>query len=97
MLGASAAKLAAEGKPEKAKELCYKALANDEDAAEALYELGKIFEKEGKSTAAGDFLVRAAAAVRQGRGRQSRLPQQAAGCGAAGQDGSIRTPSVLRT
>lgn len=60
MLGASAARLAAEGKPDKAKELCYKALANDEDAAEALYELGKMFEKEGMTTAAGDFLVRAA-------------------------------------
>jgi len=60
MLGASAAKLAAEGKPDKAKELCYKALANDEGAADALFELGKIFEKEGHTTAAGDFLVRAA-------------------------------------
>lgn len=59
-LGASAARLATEGKVEKAKELCYKALANDEDAAEALYELGKIFEKEGKLTAAADFLFRAA-------------------------------------
>jgi len=59
-LGAAAAKLAADGKPDKAKEICYKALANDEDAAEALYELGKIFEKEGKATTAADFLVRAA-------------------------------------
>jgi hypothetical protein len=59
-LGASAAKLAGDGKTDKAKELCYKALANDEDCPEALYELGKIFEKEGKATAAGDFLFRAA-------------------------------------
>ncbi|MGD0088336.1 MAG: tetratricopeptide repeat protein [Planctomycetota bacterium] len=59
-LGASAAKLAAEGKTDKAKDLCYKALANDEDAAEAIFELGKIFEKEGNATAAADFLVRAA-------------------------------------
>lgn len=59
-LGASAAKLAGDGKQDKAKELCYKALANDEDSPEALYELGKIFEKEGNPTAAGDFLVRAA-------------------------------------
>jgi len=58
-LGAAAAKLAAEGKLDKAKEICYKALANDEDAAEALYELGRIFEREGNAAAA-DFLVRAA-------------------------------------
>jgi tetratricopeptide (TPR) repeat protein len=58
-LGASAARLATEGKIEKARELCYKALANDEDAAEALYELGKIFEKEGKLASAADFLFRA--------------------------------------
>lgn len=59
-LGAAAAKLASDGKVDKAKEVCYKALANDEDAAEALYELGKIFEKDGQSVTAGDFLVRAA-------------------------------------
>lgn len=59
-IAAGAAKLAAEGKTEKARELCYKALANDADCAEALYELGKIFEKEGKTITAGDFYFRAA-------------------------------------
>jgi hypothetical protein len=56
----AAAKLAADGKMDKARELCFKALANNDDCAEALYELGKIFEKEGRSVAAGDFLTRAA-------------------------------------
>jgi hypothetical protein len=59
-MGAGAAKLAAEGKTEKAKDMCYQALANDEGCVEALYELGKIFQKEGKTIAAGDFLLRAA-------------------------------------
>ena len=57
---ASAAKLAGEGKADKAKDLCYKALANDEDCPEALFELGKLFEKENNLTAAADFFVRAA-------------------------------------
>lgn len=59
-LGASAAKLAADGRTEKAKEICYKALANDAECPEALYELGKLFEKEGKTSAAADFFFRAA-------------------------------------
>lgn len=59
-LAKGAATLADQGKGDKAKELCFKALANDSDCPEALYELGKIFEKEGSNTAAGDFLVRAA-------------------------------------
>lgn len=54
------AMLAEQGKTDKAKEMCFKALAYDSDCPEALYELGKIFEKEGNNTAAGDFLVRAA-------------------------------------
>jgi hypothetical protein len=54
-----AAKLAADGKTDKAKELCFKALANDEDCPDALFELGKIFEKENNLAAAADFLVRA--------------------------------------
>jgi hypothetical protein len=56
---ASAGKLAAEGKNDKAKDMCYKALANDEDCAEALFELAKLFEKENNMSAAGDFYVRA--------------------------------------
>lgn len=59
-LASSAAKLAAQGKVDKARDLCFRALANDEDCAEALYELGKIFEKDGRLIAAGDFLARAA-------------------------------------
>ena len=58
-LASGAAKLASESKNEKAKEMCFKALANDEDCAEALFELGKLYEKEGQSIAAADFLVRA--------------------------------------
>lgn len=58
-LAAAAAKLVAEGRTEKAKELCYKALANHEDCSEALYELGKLFEKDGQAALAASFLVRA--------------------------------------
>jgi len=59
-LASAAAKLASDAKFEKARELCFKALANDEDCAEALFELGKIYERDGKFTAAGEFFVRAA-------------------------------------
>jgi len=59
-LAAGAAKLAADNKPEKARELCFKALANDEACPEALFELGKLLEKEGKPAAAANFFVRAA-------------------------------------
>ncbi|HYG73692.1 MAG TPA: hypothetical protein VEK08_01565 [Planctomycetota bacterium] len=58
-LASGAAKLAADNKPEKAKEMCFKALANDENCAEALFELGKLYEKEGNNIAAAEFLVRA--------------------------------------
>jgi hypothetical protein len=51
----AAAKLNGEGKPEKAKSLCYKALANDERCAAALYELGKLFEAEGSVVSAANF------------------------------------------
>ncbi|HYG77960.1 MAG TPA: PA14 domain-containing protein [Planctomycetota bacterium] len=59
-LAAGAAKLAADNKPEKARELCFKALANDETCPEALFELGKILEKDGKNVEAANFFVRAA-------------------------------------
>ncbi|HYG73693.1 MAG TPA: hypothetical protein VEK08_01570 [Planctomycetota bacterium] len=59
-LASAAAKLAADAKFDKARELCFKALANDEDCPEALFELGKIYERDGKTTAAGEFYVRAA-------------------------------------
>ncbi|MCY3017951.1 MAG: hypothetical protein NTW87_02825 [Planctomycetota bacterium] len=55
----AAATLSTAGRIEKAKEQCYKALALDDECSNALYELGKIFEKEGKNTAAADFLLRA--------------------------------------
>ena len=51
----AAAKLNGEGKPEKAKSLCYKALANDERCAAALFELGKVFEAEGSVVSAANF------------------------------------------
>ena len=56
---ASATKLANEGKTEMARDICYKALAQDENCPEALYELGIIFEKDGNNVTAADFLVRA--------------------------------------
>jgi hypothetical protein len=49
----------AQGNIEKGKDFFYKALALNEDCPEALYELGKLFEKENKPVAAGDFYVRA--------------------------------------
>ena len=70
---ASAAKLATDGKPEKAKELCYAALAQDENCPEALYELGKIFEKDGNSITAADFLVRAGREFGKGEGANPAL------------------------
>jgi regulation of enolase protein 1 (concanavalin A-like superfamily)/tetratricopeptide (TPR) repeat protein len=60
-LATSAAKLAAEGKQDKARDMALRALVYDEECSEALYELGKILEKDGKRVAAGDFLARAAA------------------------------------
>jgi hypothetical protein len=58
-LATSAAKLNADGKPEKAKSLCYKALAHDEACPVALYELATIFEKEGNNGAAATFFAQA--------------------------------------
>jgi hypothetical protein len=58
-LAASAAKLSSEGKAEKSRQLCFAALVQDEDCAEALYELAKAFEQDGKTITAGDFLFRA--------------------------------------
>ncbi len=56
----SAAKLNSQGKLEKAKQLCFKALANDEKCAEALYQLGLIYQKEGRIVRAGNFFANAA-------------------------------------
>jgi regulation of enolase protein 1 (concanavalin A-like superfamily) len=57
-LAASAAKLATDGLEEKAKDMCFKSLANDENCPEALYELGKLLEKSNPVFAA-EFLTRA--------------------------------------
>ncbi len=59
-LAQAAAKLASDGKNEKARDMCFKALANDENCPEALYEISKLFEKDGDMVTAADFSVRAA-------------------------------------
>jgi len=51
-LAAAAAKLASDGKIDKAREMCYKSLANDENCAEALFELAKILDKDASPAAA---------------------------------------------
>src|ERR1043165_1151922 len=52
--------LAAKGNSSQAREMFYKALAYDEDCPDALFELAKIFEKEGNTPTACDFYQRAA-------------------------------------
>jgi hypothetical protein len=56
----------ASGKTEKAKEVFFKALAHDVNYPVALHELGKIFETEGKSSIAADFLAKAAVEFSKG-------------------------------
>lgn len=56
-LAMAAGKLAEGGKLEQARENLYKSLAHDPNCGEALYELGKLFEKDGQLTAAGNFLA----------------------------------------
>jgi tetratricopeptide (TPR) repeat protein len=58
-LAKSAMKLNEAGQTEKARGLCYKSLANDENCADAIFELGKILEQDGNTVVAGDFYVRA--------------------------------------
>ncbi len=58
LAGAGAA-LVAKGNVSQAKDMFYKALANDENCPEAIFELAKIFEKENAATSAGDFYQRA--------------------------------------
>ncbi|HEY3320306.1 MAG TPA: hypothetical protein VGP72_07565 [Planctomycetota bacterium] len=62
---AAAAKLAQDGKFEKARDIAFKALIYDENCPQALYELGKIFERTGPRTAAADFLSRALREIRK--------------------------------
>jgi len=72
-LAAAAAKMASDGKTDKARELAFKALAHDEDCGEALYELGKIFEMEKRDVTAADFLSRAAQHLAQGEATSPAL------------------------
>jgi hypothetical protein len=58
-LAKSAIKLNEAGQTEKARGLCLKSLANDENCADALLELGKILEQEGNAGSAADFYVQA--------------------------------------
>lgn len=62
----SAAKLASDGKTEKAKQLCYKALANDEGCPDALLLLGRMFKKEGRTALAGSFFGRCLMVLQKG-------------------------------
>ncbi|MEI6234039.1 MAG: hypothetical protein WCT04_13370 [Planctomycetota bacterium] len=57
-LAVAGASMAAKGNMGQAKEMFYKALANDENCPDAIFELAKIFEKEGSNVAAGDFYQR---------------------------------------
>jgi hypothetical protein len=67
-LAISAAKLDEQGKPEKAKQLCLKALANDEECPEALFLMGVLLEKEGRLVQAGAFFSHAVQAFSQAAG-----------------------------
>lgn len=58
-LALSGATLAAKGNTSQAKDMLYKALANDENCPDAIFELAKIFDKENAGTTAGDFYQRA--------------------------------------
>ncbi len=54
------------GKNDKAREVFFKALAHDADCAVALHELGKMYETDGNSAAAADFLARASVEFAKG-------------------------------
>jgi hypothetical protein len=58
-LAQAALDMLGKGRTDQARELLYKALAHDLNCPVALYELGKMFESEGKLAAAVDFYVRA--------------------------------------
>jgi len=59
-LAVAGASLVAKGNAEQGKEMLYKALANDENCPDALFELARLFEKEGNAHTACDFYQRAA-------------------------------------
>ncbi len=64
-LALSGATLAAKGNTVQAKEMLYKALANDENCPDAIFELAKLFDKENAATTAGDFYQRASVLMAQ--------------------------------
>ena len=64
-LALSGATLAAKGNTAQAKEMLYKALANDENCPDAIFELAKLFDKENAATTAGDFYQRASVLMAQ--------------------------------
>ena len=64
-LAATASTLAAKGNTAAAKEMFYKALANDENCPDAIFELAKIFDKENNTAAASDFYQRASLLMAQ--------------------------------
>ena len=63
-LAAAGAAHAAKGNTAQAKEMFFKALANDDACPDAVFELAKIFDKEGSSSA-GDFYQRASVLLAQ--------------------------------
>src|SRR5438105_2761103 len=58
-LAMSGTVMAGKGNTAQARELFYKALANDETCPDAIFELAKIFDKENNASAASDFYQRA--------------------------------------
>ncbi len=57
-LAATGATYAARGDTERAKDALYRALANDESCATAMFELAKIADKEGNKTTASDLFTK---------------------------------------
>ncbi len=64
-LAMSGTTLSAKGNTAQAKEMFYKALANDETCPDAIFELAKIFDKENNTAAASDFYQRASLLMAQ--------------------------------
>lgn len=58
-LAAAGVALNAKGNTSQAKDMLYKALANDANCPDAIFELAKIFDKENAAVSAGDFYQRA--------------------------------------
>ena len=75
-LASTGAAHAAKGNLAAAKDVLYKALAYDASSPDAIFELAKIFEKEGNAVAAGDFYQRAAVIYSQ-EGKSASDPKRA--------------------